>query len=216
VRAPQAGRAEHHSWPRPPAREARRQPRQGAPPCAATLRKDGSPRVSGSEVTFQGPDLSFGSMPNAVKPSTSSETAAAPFTPTRVKTATRRLPGSPSRSRARPGTPMSPAANHPAPPTPSGLSSVKQSSPQSKATNSLSGSGALDSEYGLSAAGNPVLLGRLPGPAASGCRLGWVYPVSGIQGLPSAARVRASSQPSRAATRRAPSSLRSSATACDS
>lgn len=33
----------------------------------ATLRKDGSPRVSGSEVAFMGPDLSFGSMPNAVK-----------------------------------------------------------------------------------------------------------------------------------------------------
>ncbi|MFI6084834.1 pyridoxamine 5'-phosphate oxidase family protein [Streptomyces sp. NPDC051217] len=33
----------------------------------ATLRKDGSPRVSGSEVAFLGPDLSFGSMPNAVK-----------------------------------------------------------------------------------------------------------------------------------------------------
>ncbi|MER7586743.1 pyridoxamine 5'-phosphate oxidase family protein [Micromonospora sp. NPDC127501] len=33
----------------------------------ATLRRDGSPRVSGSEVAFQGPDLSFGSMLNAVK-----------------------------------------------------------------------------------------------------------------------------------------------------
>ncbi|MET9068818.1 pyridoxamine 5'-phosphate oxidase family protein [Streptosporangium sandarakinum] len=33
----------------------------------ATLRRDGSPRVSGSEVDFQGPDLSFGSMLNAVK-----------------------------------------------------------------------------------------------------------------------------------------------------
>ncbi|WP_433386904.1 pyridoxamine 5'-phosphate oxidase family protein [Micromonospora sp. KLBMP9576] len=33
----------------------------------ATLRKDGSPRVSGSEVAFQGADLSFGSMLNAVK-----------------------------------------------------------------------------------------------------------------------------------------------------
>jgi hypothetical protein len=33
----------------------------------ATLRKDGSPRVSGSEVAFSGPDLSFGSMLNAVK-----------------------------------------------------------------------------------------------------------------------------------------------------
>ncbi|MFD2766754.1 pyridoxamine 5'-phosphate oxidase family protein [Micromonospora eburnea] len=33
----------------------------------ATLRKDGSPRVSGSEVDFQGPDLSFGSMLDAVK-----------------------------------------------------------------------------------------------------------------------------------------------------
>jgi hypothetical protein len=33
----------------------------------ATLRKDGSPRVSGTEVAFMGPDLSFGSMPNAVK-----------------------------------------------------------------------------------------------------------------------------------------------------
>ncbi|MBO0802238.1 MAG: pyridoxamine 5'-phosphate oxidase family protein [Nocardiopsaceae bacterium] len=33
----------------------------------ATLRKDGSPRVSGTEVDFQGQDLSFGSMPNAVK-----------------------------------------------------------------------------------------------------------------------------------------------------
>ncbi|MET9414369.1 pyridoxamine 5'-phosphate oxidase family protein [Streptomyces klenkii] len=33
----------------------------------ATLRKDGSPRVSGSEVGFLGPDLSFGSMLNAVK-----------------------------------------------------------------------------------------------------------------------------------------------------
>ncbi|WP_084965230.1 pyridoxamine 5'-phosphate oxidase family protein [Thermoactinospora rubra] len=33
----------------------------------ATLRKDGSPRVSGTEVDFLGPDLSFGSMLNAVK-----------------------------------------------------------------------------------------------------------------------------------------------------
>lgn len=33
----------------------------------ATLRKDGSPRVSGTEVDFKGPDLSFGSMLNAVK-----------------------------------------------------------------------------------------------------------------------------------------------------
>ncbi|HEY4021325.1 MAG TPA: pyridoxamine 5'-phosphate oxidase family protein [Pseudonocardiaceae bacterium] len=33
----------------------------------ATLRKDGSPRVSGSEVDFQGDHLTFGSMPNAVK-----------------------------------------------------------------------------------------------------------------------------------------------------
>ncbi|MFF5207552.1 hypothetical protein [Streptosporangium sp. NPDC000396] len=33
----------------------------------ATLRKDGSPRVSGTEVDFMGPDLSFGSMLNAVK-----------------------------------------------------------------------------------------------------------------------------------------------------
>ncbi|WP_067815863.1 pyridoxamine 5'-phosphate oxidase family protein [Actinomadura kijaniata] len=33
----------------------------------ATLRKDGSPRVSGTEVDFRGPDLSFGSMLNAVK-----------------------------------------------------------------------------------------------------------------------------------------------------
>jgi hypothetical protein len=33
----------------------------------ATLRRDGSPRVSGTEVDFLGPDLSFGSMLNAVK-----------------------------------------------------------------------------------------------------------------------------------------------------
>ncbi|PRX01470.1 UNVERIFIED_ORG: pyridoxamine 5'-phosphate oxidase [Actinomadura viridilutea] len=33
----------------------------------ATLRRDGSPRVSGSEVDFLGPDLAFGSMLNAVK-----------------------------------------------------------------------------------------------------------------------------------------------------
>jgi hypothetical protein len=33
----------------------------------ATLRKDGSPRVSGTEIDFMGPDLSFGSMLNAVK-----------------------------------------------------------------------------------------------------------------------------------------------------
>jgi len=33
----------------------------------ATLRRDGSPRVSGTEVDFKGPDLSFGSMLNAVK-----------------------------------------------------------------------------------------------------------------------------------------------------
>lgn len=33
----------------------------------ATLRKDGSPRVSGSEVDFKGADLSFGSMLHAVK-----------------------------------------------------------------------------------------------------------------------------------------------------
>jgi hypothetical protein len=33
----------------------------------ATLRKDGSPRVSGTEVDFKASDLSFGSMLNAVK-----------------------------------------------------------------------------------------------------------------------------------------------------
>lgn len=33
----------------------------------ATLRKDGSPRVSGSEVDFTGADLTFGSMLGAVK-----------------------------------------------------------------------------------------------------------------------------------------------------
>jgi hypothetical protein len=33
----------------------------------ATLRKDGSPRVSGSEVAFVGPELVFGSMLGAVK-----------------------------------------------------------------------------------------------------------------------------------------------------
>ncbi len=33
----------------------------------ATLRRDGSPRVSGSEVDFMAGDLSFGSMRNAVK-----------------------------------------------------------------------------------------------------------------------------------------------------
>lgn len=33
----------------------------------ATLRKDGSPRVSGSEVDFNGDDLAFGSMLGAVK-----------------------------------------------------------------------------------------------------------------------------------------------------
>jgi hypothetical protein len=33
----------------------------------ATVRKDGSPRVSGSEVDFRGRDLSFGSMPGARK-----------------------------------------------------------------------------------------------------------------------------------------------------
>lgn len=33
----------------------------------ATLRKDGSPRVSGTEVAFLGHDLSFGSMLHAVK-----------------------------------------------------------------------------------------------------------------------------------------------------
>ncbi|MBO0852814.1 MAG: pyridoxamine 5'-phosphate oxidase family protein, partial [Nocardia sp.] len=33
----------------------------------ATLRMDGSPRVSGSEVDFRGADLTFGSMLGAVK-----------------------------------------------------------------------------------------------------------------------------------------------------
>jgi len=33
----------------------------------ATLRADGSPRVSGTEVAFYGPDLVLGSMPGAVK-----------------------------------------------------------------------------------------------------------------------------------------------------
>jgi hypothetical protein len=33
----------------------------------ATLRADGAPRVSGSEVAFHGPDLTFGSMPDARK-----------------------------------------------------------------------------------------------------------------------------------------------------
>lgn len=33
----------------------------------ATLRRDGSPRVSGSEIDFTDPHLAFGSMPNAMK-----------------------------------------------------------------------------------------------------------------------------------------------------
>ncbi|MEY9213294.1 pyridoxamine 5'-phosphate oxidase family protein [Thermobifida halotolerans] len=33
----------------------------------ATLRRDGSPRVSGTEVAFHGADLTLGSMPGAVK-----------------------------------------------------------------------------------------------------------------------------------------------------
>ncbi|WP_020380366.1 pyridoxamine 5'-phosphate oxidase family protein [Nocardiopsis potens] len=33
----------------------------------ATLRRDGAPRVSGTEVAFRGPDLALGSMPGAVK-----------------------------------------------------------------------------------------------------------------------------------------------------
>ncbi|KUP95234.1 pyridoxamine 5'-phosphate oxidase family protein [Thermobifida cellulosilytica] len=33
----------------------------------ATLRRDGSPRVSGTEVSFHGPDLVIGSMPGSVK-----------------------------------------------------------------------------------------------------------------------------------------------------
>ena len=33
----------------------------------ATLRRDGSPRVSGTEVSFDGPDLTIGSMLGAVK-----------------------------------------------------------------------------------------------------------------------------------------------------
>ncbi|TDQ52020.1 pyridoxamine 5'-phosphate oxidase family protein [Actinorugispora endophytica] len=33
----------------------------------ATLRRDGAPRVSGTEVSFHGPDLVIGSMPGAVK-----------------------------------------------------------------------------------------------------------------------------------------------------
>src|SRR4029453_9554377 len=33
----------------------------------ATLRRDGSPRVSGTEVQVRGPDLTIGSMPGAVK-----------------------------------------------------------------------------------------------------------------------------------------------------
>ncbi|MFW5419545.1 pyridoxamine 5'-phosphate oxidase family protein [Nocardiopsis sp. CNT-189] len=33
----------------------------------ATLRRDGAPRVSGTEVAFSGPDLVIGSMPGAVK-----------------------------------------------------------------------------------------------------------------------------------------------------
>ena len=33
----------------------------------ATLRRDGSPRISGTEIEFDGSDLVIGSMPNAVK-----------------------------------------------------------------------------------------------------------------------------------------------------
>ncbi|WP_046469043.1 pyridoxamine 5'-phosphate oxidase family protein [Allosalinactinospora lopnorensis] len=33
----------------------------------ATLRKDGAPRVSGTEVSYHGPDLAIGSMPGALK-----------------------------------------------------------------------------------------------------------------------------------------------------
>ncbi|KAA5836275.1 pyridoxamine 5'-phosphate oxidase family protein [Saccharopolyspora hirsuta] len=33
----------------------------------ATLRRDGSPRVSGTEVAWRGPDLTFGSMPGSRK-----------------------------------------------------------------------------------------------------------------------------------------------------
>ena len=33
----------------------------------ATLRRDGSPRVSGTEVVFEGPDLALGMMPDSMK-----------------------------------------------------------------------------------------------------------------------------------------------------
>ena len=33
----------------------------------ATVRKNGSPRISGTEITFEGGELRIGSMPNAVK-----------------------------------------------------------------------------------------------------------------------------------------------------
>ena len=33
----------------------------------ATLRQDGSPRVSGTEVQLRGPELTIGSMPDAIK-----------------------------------------------------------------------------------------------------------------------------------------------------
>jgi hypothetical protein len=93
----------------------------------------------------------------------------------RIKMATRRLPGSPSRSRARPRTLTSPAANHPAAPMLSGLSCMKGLSPQSRETNSSSGSGAPGSGYGLSGAGN-----------SSGCevaRIGGALVPGGLSGF---------------------------------
>ncbi|MEU8139752.1 pyridoxamine 5'-phosphate oxidase family protein [Streptodolium elevatio] len=49
------------------AREVRQRFESAETHVLATLRGDGAPRVSGSEVDFMGDDLSFGSMLNAVK-----------------------------------------------------------------------------------------------------------------------------------------------------
>jgi len=50
----------------------------------ATLRKDGAPRVSGTEVDFSGDELQLGSMPGAVKAATYSATVALRSTRTPV------------------------------------------------------------------------------------------------------------------------------------
>lgn len=127
----------------------------------ATLRKDGSPRVSGTEVDFQGPDLSFGSMLGAVKAQDLRRDGRCAIHAHPHDDGDAKVAGvaveitDPDEKRA-----YTTGNEPPATSTPSASTSTRPSSPRWRATNSSSASGTRANRYEPFAVSDPQHVGQ--------------------------------------------------------